>query len=302
MKKLCCVLLALCLLASLSAAAEEAEWTLYESPYGFSLWYDAQSCLIEEGREDGATVIYPLALYDPLPGRDEMGRAALPKDEKLQAYIRIEQPAPPVDAGWTPPADRAATEKELDIAFPYLSTAMLIEDPQAGPVTVEELFVLLPDSFFAASIAYPQDDPVGWSEELWDILSTLEFAPQPAVFRDDLRLDFFQGGAAGMRFTDVVIDEEAEPVVLLPLRELRDFSLNRIVWDEENFEPLGLEPVYTADTLAPGDHLAIFAYFPDVLPELCARYTDAEGERWSLSLFQSGRDGSLLLIPEETEY
>ena len=299
LKRLCCFPLALCLLISVAVHAEETEetWELYESPYGFSLWYDAQLYLMEDNREDGAIVLYPLSLYTPLESRDESGRIAVPIDEKMQAGIRIEQPAPPVDADWTPSPDHAPLEKELDIAWPYLCTTMRLENQVPGSYTADDLFVFLPTCFFSASIVYPQGDPDGWGEKLWDVLSTLEFPPQPVV-NDDFMLDYFQGGAAGMQFIDVVYDEDAEPITLVPYRDMKDFVLETLTWDGEAFTVSEALPFYAANPLSPGNNLNIYCYFADVLPNLRIRYTDADGEAKCFYIFQSGRDGSLLLLTE----
>ena len=301
MKRLYCVVLALCFLRCTVvpglSEAQEGEWTLFESPYGFSLWYDARLYMIEDNREDGATVLYPLELYTPLESRDESGRIAVPKDEKIQAGIRIEQPAPPVDEDWTPPANRVSVERELDIAWPYFCTTMPLEGGVQGPYAVDDLFVLLPTGFFSAGIVYPQSDPDGWSEKLWDVLSTLEFSPQPAV-DEDFRLDFFQGGAAGMQFTDLIVDEDAEPIVLIPLRAMKDFVLEYLDWDFEIMTPTVAMTLYAATILSPGNSLRVSCYFEDVMPNLRVRYTDAEGEAQCFYVFQSGRDGSLMLLTE----
>ena len=299
MKRLFCILLALVMLGVLPAWAEEAEeWTSYESPYGFSLWYDAQAYLLEDDREDGAVVLYPLALYTPLEARNESEQIAVLKEGKMPAGLRIEQPSLPVDEDWTPPADRDFLDMELDIAWPYFCTEMNIENGEPGPCTVEDLFVLVPNFFFSAGIVYPQGAPDGWREKLWDVLATLEFPPQP-VITEDFLLDFFQGGAAGMRFIDVVHDGDAEPITLVPYRDMRDFVLEYVEWDDETFTVSEAFPLYTADPLSPGDNLNIYCYFTDVLPNLRFRYTDTEGNAHCHYIFQSGRDGALLLLKED---
>lgn len=303
LKRIFCVLIAFCLLSGVSAWAEEREWTYYESPYGFSLWYDAGAYLIEDEREDGAVIIYPLALYTPLETPNEAGWIAVPKDETAQAGIRIKMSFQPVEADWTPPSDHIPTDKELDVAWPYFCTTMNLEKGVPGPYTEDDLFVLLPSCFFTAGIDYPQGDPDGWSEKLWDVLSTLEFPPQP-VITDDFLLDYFQGGAAGMQFIDVVYDEDAEPITLVPYRDMKDFMLEAVAW-EFDADPgivsdgFSVFPLYTADPLSPGNNLNIYCYFADVLPTLRIRYTDADGKDQCWYITQSGRDGSLLLLSEE---
>ena len=302
MKRFFCLLLALCLLFP-AALAEEWEgdgddWTLYESPFGWSLWYDAGLFLLDDGRADGAVVICPRDLYTELPQRDEKGGIAAPRDPLNQAVLRIAALMEPAAApGWTPPPEGEPSEREMDLSLPYECTTVYVEDETIGRYTLDNLFVLLPDAFFYAYISYPEDDPDGWGEMLWDVLCTLEFPAQPAV-NDDFRLDFFRDDADGTPFTDVILDEDAVAIVLLPYRTMTDFRLETPIWDEENFTVSDALTVYTAASLSPGDNLRIFVYFEDILPTLRARYTDADGMEQCWYFTESGRDGSLLLMDD----
>ena len=299
MKRFCCVLLALFLtLPSAFAEEPEADWTYYESPEGFALWYDAQTFLMEDDRTDGAAVLYPRALYAVSDAPEGAGERYLPKDARSQACLRLEMLPGAVGADWTPPADKTPLEIELDLAQPYFCVTSVIEDAVSGSTVVDELYVLLSEQFFYGYAAYPASDPEGWGEQLWEVLFSLEFPAQPAE-NADFRLDFFQGGAAGMQFIDVIADDEAEPFVILPLREMRDVALEALEWNDEDFSVAKARPLFLAPRLEAGQNLRVASYFDDILPNLRIRYTDAEGQAQCLYLFQSGRDGSMLLLSED---
>ena len=102
-----------------------------------------------------------------------------------------------------------------------------------------------------------------------------------------------------MQFIDVVYDEDAEPITLVPYRDMKDFVLEALTWDDEAFTVSEAFPLYAADPLSPGDNLNIYCYFADFLPVLRIRYTDAEGNAQCLYITDSGRDGSLLLLDED---
>ena len=104
----------------------------------------------------------------------------------------------------------------------------------------------------------------------------------------------------------VLIQETGEEIpcdgkiVLIPLREMTDFALEYLDWDWDfdDPEPSVAMTLYAAAILAPGDNLRVSCYFEDIMPNLRVRYTDAEGEDQCFYLFQSGRDGSLMLLTE----
>ena len=287
MKRLCCLLLCLCLLPGCALAEDDWDeddldefgenWMFVESRFGYSLWYNADQLSFWTGEFEGAVAEYFCPWYD------HSGIAAMIcLGSRFSTMLWDDY-----------------TPIDLDNVYVYLDDPYEMTAYTDGETILEQWIISVADADYVFIIQYEADDVQNWAILFHDTLSGVEFPPQPAVFRDDLRLDFFQGGAAGMRFIDVVIDADAEPVVLMPLRELKDFSLEKIIWDGETFTPLSAEPLYTADALSPGDNLKIYCFFPDILPDLSVVYTDAEGLAWCLNLFQSGRDGSLLLIPEE---
>ncbi len=312
MRRLPCILLAFCLLWVIPGWAEETEPNLkyYESAYGFSFLYDADQFWLfdqfppeTDEKADAAhgifsedwfqlptpaAVLLPKALYQESAVEETSGLPYIPLNEEIQAGFVILQPFEP-DPSWPPAEDEETeTERPLELSVPYGYVS--------HPGKADILYISLSNASFCVYVFAPDDDAI-WKEELWEVLSTLEFPPQPVV-NDDFLLDYFQGGAAGMRFIDVIHDEDAEPVTLVPYRDMKDFVLEALTWDGEACAVSEAVPLYTADPLSPGDNLNIYCYFTDVFPNLRIRYTDENGNPQCWYITQSGRDGSLLLLAE----
>ncbi|MBQ7454961.1 MAG: hypothetical protein IJS53_00840 [Clostridia bacterium] len=266
MKRFVCLLAALALLPVFAFA----ETPVYEDAYPFTLYYNEE--LFVPG-ENGAWV-----LPNVLRPRDEASMASL---------------------SWYPLYDAETPEAseeislELDLALPCAYSVW-----EADGTAFEQLTVYATDEAWVFLLLYPADDPDGWGAALRGALLTLEFPPQAAV-AGSFRLDFFQGGAAGMRFLPVVVEEDADPFVLMPRDTVTDFVLERLEWDFEGFTVASAETVYAADVLEPGDNLLISSWFTDVLPTLRVRCVNAAGQAECWYLFQSGRDGSLMLWGED---
>lgn len=273
MKRGFILLLVLALLPVLPAMADSTE---FESLYGFTLWYDGDRYLTGEA-EDGAELLLPA---------DPSVRALL----RCHASMAVGQDWTADDPLWTP------LEDDFDLAIRHGCYSTRSQD---GTTAEQCLYVCGVDGFYLFSVQYDPAEGADAAAELWDVLHTVEFPPQPAQ-AGSFRLDFFHGGAAGMRFTDVPVDDGAEtPVTLRLTAPVTQFVLERLAWDEEAFTIAQTEAIYAAPRLGPGDNLNLYCFFPDVLPALRIRCLNERGEAECWYLFQSGRDGSLLLLSEE---
>ena len=279
MKRFLCVLLVLCML--MGTALCENDRRQFESGYCFSLWYDDTRFAVDSWQDEERGLVERFRFLD------ENAAAYLEISSLDEAVDEEErwwkQGLSPMDVYWVP---------ELDLALPWHYACYENEY-----LIVEEWIVTADSGLLSFAISHPIKDDRHWGEELFSILETVEFPPQPAVSAD-FRLDFFQGGAAGMRFTDLMVDEDAEPIVLIPLREMREFALEYLEWSMDTVTPTVAMTLYTDAILSPGTNLRVSCYFADVLPNLRVRYTDADGAAQCFYLFQSGRDGSLLLLTE----
>ncbi len=288
MKRLFCILLALGLLVGAVLAEDGADddwdefgenWEYFESRFGFSLWYNADqlTCWTDAFEDEPAEMFCP---WD-----DESGVAVLIcRGSRFSAALWDD---------WTR-VDLDGADIWLD--YPYEMTAYT-----DGEIISEQWIISAPDADYVFIIQYEVEDHQNWALLFRDTLSGLEFPGQPAE-NASFRLDFFQGGAAGMEFFDVVVDPDAAPLVLIPLEKVTDFALETVDWadaDWDNLTPSAVSPVCVAGALSPGMNLRIYAYIPDILPDLRFRYVDGEGENQCWYISQSGRDGSLLLIAED---
>lgn len=109
------------------------------------------------------------------------------------------------------------------------------------------------------------------------------------------RFDWFAGGAMGMEFTDVTVDEEAEILSIWPNCTVTDVTLEKLDWVEGK-EP---EVLYIADTMESNQVINLKGYLSDVMPAYRITCVNAERktERWYLA--QSGEDGSPFLLEQE---
>lgn len=300
MKQVFCVLLILCLAwpASILAEGTGETWALYESEFGYSLRYDASCFFLDDKYENGTAALYPKALFIQQEERDELGRRFVPKDVYHQAILMIDSFWPPLPDSWTPPPGYEPIDMELDIDWPYACTISFVDDEVLGLYQICSLFVILPESTLCAEVRCPDGDPDGWQDSLLDALNGLEITGQPAVCAD-FRPDFFRRGEPDpwARYMDIVADVDAEPIVLKTLRNVTEFTLEKIVREEENPSVFHTEPLYAAEGLIPGDWLKISFDFADPLSELRIVYTDFDGFSRSWDLYQSERDGSLHLTP-----
>ena len=280
------ILLALCLLLGFALAENDWDddwdefgenWEYFESRFGFTLWYNAdQLCFWVDEWNDQVAECF-------CPWEDHSGVAML---ACVGSRFSMTQ--------WDD-----CTRIELDdpgvwLEYPYEMTAFI--DAYESAVT-EQWIISAPAADYVFIIQYEPDDPENWALLFHDMLCDLEFPSQPAE-NASFRLDFFQGGAAGMQFYPVTVDADAEPMVLMPLEEVTGFALELLDWDMDTWEA-SAEALFTAGLLVPGDNLLIYCYLPDMLPNLRIRYVDGDGQAQSWYISQSGRDGSLLFLAED---
>ena len=176
MKRGFILLLVLALLPVLPAMADSTE---FESLYGFTLWYDGDRYLTGEA-EDGAELLLPA---------DPSVRALL----RCHASMAVGQDWTADDPLWTP------LEDDFDLAIRHGCYSTRSQD---GTTAEQCLYVCGVDGFYLFSVQYDPAEGADAAAELWDVLHTVEFPPQPAQ-AGSFRLDIFQGGAACVRLPDI---------------------------------------------------------------------------------------------------
>ena len=137
-------------------------------------------------------------------------------------------------------------------------------------------------------------------EELGGIIQP-DFIPAPlpdgipgtvnAVLAQDVDLDSFT------QYAEAALDPDGEQVVLYTDGMVTNLTLELGAWDESGsyFSPKAT--VFAANTLTPGDAIMLQTMFSDTMPHLRLRYTSG-GEEYTYFLFQSGKDGSIILMDD----
>lgn len=115
--------------------------------------------------------------------------------------------------------------------------------------------------------------------------------------RGAFHLDWFQGGAMGIRFIDIHVDDEGAELCVRADQDVLGFRLEQITWDD--MRQAEVKPLFTADLLPSDQALHIRAYLPEVMPTLCVSGWiggpfDSHFECWYI--MDSGEDGSLMLM------
>ena len=94
---------------------------------------------------------------------------------------------------------------------------------------------------------------------------------------------------------ELMLEENGERVALYVEGTIRGFVLERGSWDENAVQFTPEETLFLAQEMGDGAVLLLTTQFGDALPHLRVTYTGAEGEIQRY-LFQSGEDGSILII------
>ncbi len=100
------------------------------------------------------------------------------------------------------------------------------------------------------------------------------------------------------RVFQTVIDPEGEHVALYTDGLLKDFVVEQGTMDADavTFHPD--HPLFRARELDADTLLILYTYFTDTVPTLRVSYTGPDGPE-QCYLFQSGKDGSILMIAEQ---
>lgn len=112
-----------------------------------------------------------------------------------------------------------------------------------------------------------------------------------AVLAQDVDLDSFT------QFAEATMDAEGEQVVLYTDGMVTNLTLEQGSWDMDGTHFSPKATVFAANTLTPGDAIMLQTMFSDTMPHLRLRYTSG-GEEHTYFLFQSGKDGSIILMDD----
>ena len=111
------------------------------------------------------------------------------------------------------------------------------------------------------------------------------------------RADDFQGGAMGMEFLPVTIEEAGRTVSIWPNCTVTDFVLDEVVAEGDHAIT---KTVYTQKELASNQVINLTVQMGEVLPRFRITAVNEKGqrERWYIS--ESGEEGAIVLLPSES--
>lgn len=106
--------------------------------------------------------------------------------------------------------------------------------------------------------------------------------------------DFDRGS---LRIVDTVtVDEEGQSVILSA--EETVYNVKLMYADSDSV----MHPLWIRNYLTTGEAVELLTYIPDVMPNIMVEYTIADGTVVTRGIFQSGEDGSILLVEPELAF
>lgn len=249
--------------------------TLFESMYGYTLWYDAARMVYvapSEGTNEDLFVPSKDAQTTGVFFSVVMGGKTL--DYTLENALEDQR--------------RTLEENGYDVVSQ--DSEILTGVSLSG---IEEIRVLETDrGFYYVTVRYPFEAAEGWGARLSRMADS--FLPQPA-----LRLSF-ENDAPFVKPTETIdLSKEGTRTVLWADETLTQVTLFRVQSVDGNTYTKQAQLFSAATLKALSEGVLLITQFPDAVPDLLAEYTDAEGVHHTVLLTQSGRDGRLLTVPAD---
>lgn len=290
MKRLMIALMMIALLAS-AAFAETREGviylegepepiteTLYETPWGFSFWYDAETFTVNDSQSESgqSLTVYPtesdLPVYLEIMTSHSVGIPA-------ERYLAVnggeedEMDEYPCEVG----GKITGFEKFADFNEEIMQGFYVI---QAG------------DDWAAAYLSCPMEAMEGFGRRLSAILETVSFGPLPAVRVED-----------GEDMEDlpsiVVSDDEYSTWVTFtarrPVRDVQVLSLDMTGFDDDVGIIFDTETVYRLDELNPDAPIRLSLTFYGDIPNNGISFVEEDGTTRRYAVDMSGDTGALYL-------
>ena len=249
--------------------------TLYESPLGFSFWYDADALTVDESNSEsgGSLMVYPtetdLPIYMELLLPDAMGETAWEfLDENEEDGIEYEQ-------------DYNEYGTEL-LGFQRCNDeAGIIQGFYAAASGENQV---------GALITCEEEAWEGWGRRLLQVLKTLSFGPQPAIQVEEGE---DKDWVSSVTVSD---DEYSTWVCFFARRPVTDFRVLALdMTDDEDSFGFNTTTVYAKDVLVPDEPLRVSLTFYGDIPNNGISFVDEDGTFRQYAVDMSGEDGSLYL-------
>ncbi len=260
----------------LEGEPEDVTETLYETPWGFYFWYDAELFTVDDSQSESGQSLMICPAESDLPVYLELmtpKAVGVPAERFLEVngMDEMNENEYPCEAGGILKgfADYAAFNEEILQGF-YVA--------QDG------------DEWAAAYINCPVEAWEGYGHRLDRILQTIAFGPLPAVRVEEVEED--------EDIPSVLIGDEdyATCVVFTARRPVKDFQVLELEMSEDSDElEFVTTTVYTQDELTPDAPLRVSLTFWGDIPNNGIAFTDEDGETHRYVVDMSGESGALYL-------
>lgn len=111
------------------------------------------------------------------------------------------------------------------------------------------------------------------------------------------RADTFQGGAMGIEFIDIVIDDGADILSVWANDTVSDVVLDEVIAENGSCYT---RTIFTKDSLASNQVLNMTAYLGEAVPRFRVTCKNASGALERVYITQSGENGEMMLMSAET--
>lgn len=292
MKRLMTVLMIFALLVSAACAetrqgvvylegeAEPITETLYETPWGFSFWYDAETFdVIETVNNNEVTNICLSAKEDFAPASMDF---MLP-DSAMKTGLEYLQA---MDGGIS------ESDYEQDRTEGGASLTGFAKLDYDTMLSREYYVIADGDNWAPALIVCPMEAMEGLGRRLYGVLQTITFGPLPAVRVEDGE---DQEGLPSVFVSD---DEYSTWVMFSSRRPVTDFQVLdlEMAYDEANDSfAFNAETLYAQEALTPDSPVRVRLAFYGDIPNNGISFIDEDGTLCRYAVDMSGEDGTLYL-------
>lgn len=310
MKKLCCLLLTLAMLASCAAALADPEDWEYHVTEAYTIRYPdyiriygvpeeetGWNMEVYEDPEDRVTTGVPVMMIILTAGADDWTGW-------------LETGAFPDERGETEPMQRVpADEPPADISTGLETRYALFRSNDGTRMT--EAFIFDPeegDEDYVVLCRFPAEDGGWYSDVQHWMLETLTFAGvepgAPAlsgargsfyVTADNWEYDGYHEVIA-----DVDVDKDAfSRYFIFVTSDVTDFKAEKLTWNDSTFSVSKAQTLYTAKKLTPQNVISLWDWMPEIFPNVRFRAVNADGieEIWYITTNEE--NGSMILLSEE---
>ena len=258
----------------LEGEPEPVTETLYETPWGFSFWYDADLLTVDTSQSESG---YSLIIY--------------PTDSELPVYMEMMLPEAIGTDTWQYLEDNRGSDTECESYYTDTGTEILgyVQPAFFNADILQGYYAAASneDDQVAVSISCPMEAWEGWGTRLFHTLMTVTFGPLPAI-RADWGEEY-----AEVPSVPVSDDEDAAWILFTARRPVSDFQVLALDMNEDyEFEA---ETVSSLGELTPDAPLRVSLSFYGDIPNNGISFVDEDGTLCRYAVDMSGEDGSLYL-------